>query len=160
MWDFEEEGDEPVVVIEQRTGSASSFMWGILIGAGVALLLAPSSGEETRRRLARSAKRARDAAQETAEELTDKVVDRYEYARQSVEERIDSARRTLEIKKNQASEALRAGKEAAQHARQDLERRIAQSKAAFDAAGEAPTDGGEVVEEVADERPTRRRRNG
>lgn len=157
-----------MVIIEQRSGSTVSFLWGALLGAGVALLLAPQSGEESRRHLANRARRVKDAAQERAEELTDRVVDRYEYARQSVEDRIDTARRTLEAKKNQATEALRAGREAAQSAREDLERRIAQSKAAYDAAAEAARDSAEstptatppALEIDEDERPARRRRNG
>ena len=48
--------DEPYVVIEQSQGSFGSFLVGIAIGAGVALLLAPDSGIETRRRLRRSAR--------------------------------------------------------------------------------------------------------
>jgi hypothetical protein len=36
------------------------FLAGAVIGAGVALLLAPASGEETRRRLSHTAKRLRD----------------------------------------------------------------------------------------------------
>lgn len=165
MWDYDD-GDEPMVIIEQRSGSTVSFLWGALLGAGIALLLAPQSGEESRRQIATRARRVKDAAQERAEELSDTVVDRYETARQSVEERLDSARRTLEARRTQAAEALRAGREAAQNARADLERRIAQSKAAYDAASEAMREGGESPgatpepEAEADERPARRRRNG
>ena len=47
--------DEAYVVIERTSGSFGSFLVGIAVGAGVALLLAPDSGLETRRRLRRSA---------------------------------------------------------------------------------------------------------
>ena len=46
--------DEPYVVIEKHTGSVGSFLVGIAIGAGVALLFAPQSGADTRRAVARA----------------------------------------------------------------------------------------------------------
>ncbi|HJU64148.1 MAG TPA: YtxH domain-containing protein [Gemmatimonadaceae bacterium] len=137
MREYEEyEADEPFVVIEKRSGSAGSFFWGIALGAGLALLLAPRSGAETRRELKRGARRVRTAARETAEELADSVVDRYEHARHSVGEQVDSARRAINLKKRQASEAIRAGREAAQQARDELERRIAETKAAYQAGAD------------------------
>lgn len=142
MKEYEDfEADEPFVVIEKRSGSAGSFFWGIALGAGLALLLAPRSGEETRRELRKGARRVRTAARETAEELADSVVDRYEHARHSVNEQVDSARRALTLKKRQASEAIRAGREAAQQARDDLERRIAETKAAYQAGADVARSG-------------------
>jgi hypothetical protein len=64
------------------------------------------------------------------------VVDRYEDARRAVEERIDTARSAIEIKKRQASEAVRAGRQAAHDARDELERRIAEGKAAYRAGAD------------------------
>src|SRR5690606_22856466 len=37
----------PYIVIEREGGGVGPFLWGVLLGAGVALLLAPRSGEET-----------------------------------------------------------------------------------------------------------------
>jgi gas vesicle protein len=133
--------DEPYVVIEQRSGDAGSFFWGLAIGAAVALLFAPSSGEETRQQIRRRAKRVGRAAQDAAEDISDKVVDRYENARQAVEERIDTARRAIELKKAQAQEAIRAGREAAHMARSDLERRIEETKAAYEAGADVAREG-------------------
>ena len=48
--------DEPYVIIEKNTGSVGSFLIGIAVGAGIALLLAPQSGEETRAEIARQAR--------------------------------------------------------------------------------------------------------
>jgi gas vesicle protein len=45
-----------------------SFVLGALAGAAVALLYAPASGEETRRRLAEKARQGRERAEELAEE--------------------------------------------------------------------------------------------
>ena len=134
--DEEFDDDEPYVVIEKRSGSPASFLWGLAIGAGLALLFAPDSGEETRRRLGRSARRVRSTAQDAAEDLRENVSDKYQHARQAVEDRIDSARQAIELKKAQATEAIRAGREAAQQARDELERRIAETKAAYRAGAD------------------------
>jgi gas vesicle protein len=128
--------DEPYVVIERRTGSTSSFLLGLAVGAAVALLFAPESGDEIRRGLRRRARRIRRAAKERAGELTDTVVDRYQHARRTVEEKLEAARTAIEIRKEQASRAIEAGREAAYQARAELERRIAETKAAYQAGAD------------------------
>src|SRR4029078_5987754 len=66
-YDFED--DQPYVVIERRSeGGVGAFLLGIALGAGVALLLAPRSGEETRRDIKRRARRVRRAAENVATE--------------------------------------------------------------------------------------------
>jgi len=133
MRDYHFDEDEPYVVIEKSEGSTGSFLLGLALGAGVALLFAPRSGRETRRELNRSATRVRDAAQGMAEDLTGTVKDRFHEARQQVEERIDSARQAVEVKRQQVTQAVQAGRAAAAQAREDLERRIAETKASYDA---------------------------
>lgn len=145
---YEYEADEPFVVIEQQQGSASSFVWGMLIGAGMALLFAPQSGLETRQGIRRRARKVKTTARRTAEELTDSVVDRYQHARQNVEDGLDSARRAIELKKRQATRAIEAGRQAAQEARDELERRIAETKAAYQ-AGASVARSGRVVSAAA-----------
>ena len=125
--------DERYVVIERRSGSASSFLVGLAIGAGLALLFAPSSGEETRREIKRRARRAKRAAQRMATDVTDSVTDKFDSARRRVEDKIDEARQAVEIKKQQVKSAMEAGRAAAQQARDELERRIAETKAAYSA---------------------------
>jgi gas vesicle protein len=145
MRDYDYESDEPFVVIEKTTTSIGSFLFGLAIGAGVALLMAPRSGAETRRDLRRRARKVREAAENAAEELTESVTDKFGEARQHVEERIDSARQAVELKKKQVTRAVEAGRAAAQQARDDLERRIAETKAAYDAGspgGGARREGG------------------
>jgi gas vesicle protein len=51
---------------DNRTDALMAFLLGAAVGAGVALLLAPASGEETRRRLS-------DGARKLGEDLDDKV---------------------------------------------------------------------------------------
>jgi gas vesicle protein len=132
--------DEPYVVIEQSSGNFGSFVIGVAIGAGLALLLAPQSGDETRRRLRRSARRVKRVAQERAEEIADTVTDRYEHARRSVEDKLEAARSAIELKRRQAERAIEAGRAAAHQARSDLERRIAETKAAYQAGADTVRD--------------------
>lgn len=128
--------DEPYVVIERRGTGTGTFLMGLAIGAGLALLYAPRSGEETRREIQRGARRVRAAARGAAEDLSDSVVDHYEQAKRGVEDRIELARNSLEFRKRQAADAIRAGREAAQQARDELEARIAETKAAYSAGAE------------------------
>ena len=133
MREYHFDEDEPYVVIEKSEGSTGSFLLGLALGAGVALLFAPRSGLETRRELNRRANRVKDAAHGVAEDLTYSVKDRFHEARAQVEERIDSARHAVEVKRQQVSQAVQAGRAAAAQAREDLERRIAETKASYDA---------------------------
>jgi len=133
-YDFDE--DEPYVVIEKQSGTLSSFFIGAAIGAGLALLFAPQSGARTRRDLQRRARRAQRTARKVATDVTDTVVDKFQDARRQVEQRIDSARQAIEVKKEQVHRAMEAGRAAAQQAREELERRIAETKAEYRAGGE------------------------
>lgn|SRR5438045_908843 len=128
-YDFDDE--EPYVVIEKQSGTLSSFLVGLAIGAGVALLFAPQSGERTRRGIQRRARRAQRAARQVANDVTDTVVDTFHDARRRVEEHIDTARQAIEVKKEQVHRAMEAGRAAAQQAREELERRIAETKASY-----------------------------
>jgi gas vesicle protein len=135
MRDYEFD-DEPFVVIEKEEGSVGSFLLGAAIGAGLALLFAPRAGAETRREIGRSARRVRDAATDAASGVRENMTDAFDHARASVEDRIGAARDVVERKKRQVAEAMEAGRAAARQARDDLERRIAETKAAYTAGGD------------------------
>lgn len=137
-YDFDD--DEPFVVIEKESGGVGSFLLGLAVGAGLALLFAPRSGVETRRDIARTARRARDAAAEAVGDVTGRVQDSFEAARQRVEEKLDEARGAIETKRDQVERAVLAGREAARQARDDLERRLAETKAAYNAGAEVARD--------------------
>ena len=128
--------EQPYIVIEKHSGGVGSLMLGVLIGAGVALLFAPRTGEETRSDITRRARRAGTKVKGVAEEVSEQVVDTFEGARARVEEQIDSARTAIETKKAQVARAMEAGREAAQQARGDLERRLAETKAAYNAGAD------------------------
>jgi gas vesicle protein len=144
MRDYDFDEDEPYVVIEKRSGGMSSFLLGLAVGAGLALLFAPQSGLETRRSLSRNARKVRRAAEDAVGEVTEKVGETFETARQRVEEKIDEARTSIEVKKEQVQRAMQAGREAAQQARADLERRLAETKAAYNAGAQVARDAREA----------------
>ncbi len=131
MSDYDWDDDEPYVVIEQKQAGVGSFLLGLAVGAGVALLFAPRSGEETRRGLQRRAREVGDQAQDLVSELTESVGNTFQQAKDTVEGRIDAARDAVELKRRQVSHAVDAGRAAAQQARVELEQRIAETKAAY-----------------------------
>ena len=137
-----EHDEQPYIVIEKHSGGVGNLLVGVLIGAGVALLFAPRSGEETRTDIKRRARKAGDTVRDVAEGVTDQVADTFETARSRVEQQIDSARTALEMKRRQVSRAMDAGRTAAQQARGDLERRLAETKAAYNAGAEVARSGG------------------
>lgn len=122
------EDDEEYVIIERRSGGVGAFLAGLAIGAGLALLYAPQSGEETREGIRRGVRRAKKTVTDTVDEVQTRVTDAFENAREQVENRIETARNAIELRKQQVTRAVEAGREAAQQARADLERRIAESK--------------------------------
>jgi gas vesicle protein len=127
-WDDDQ---EPYVVIEKSEPGVGTFIAGLAIGAGLALLFAPRSGEETRRDLERRAKKIGNQAQDLVSEVTESVTEKFQEAKAGVETRIDSARSAVELKRRQVTNAVDAGRAAAQQARVELEQRIAETKAAY-----------------------------
>ena len=139
-----QDDDEPYIVIEKHSGGVSDFLLGALIGAGVALLFAPRSGRETRADIGRRARSAQDRVRDVATDVTDQVVDTFETARSRIEEQIETARNAIVTKKEQVTRAMEAGREAAHQARTDLERRLAETKAAYNAGADVARSGRSV----------------
>lgn len=124
--------DERVVVVKRSSG-ISPFLIGLAVGAGLALLFAPHSGAETRRKLARGARRMRSAAAGAVDDVSERVGETFAAARERVAEQIDSARDSIVAKRGQVERAVSEGRAAAHQARQDLEKRLAETKAAYQA---------------------------
>jgi gas vesicle protein len=133
---YHDPDDHPYIVIEKHSSGVGSLLLGVVIGAGVALLFAPRSGVETRSDIRRRARKAGDTARNVAEGVSDSVADTFESARSRVEQQIRSARSAVELKKRQVTRAMDAGRAAAHEARGDLERRLAETKAAYNAGVE------------------------
>jgi gas vesicle protein len=123
---------QPVVIVEKSSG-IGAFLWGAIIGAGAALLLAPRSGEETREVLREKGRRLRDKAEDTADDLQARLEDGYEKAKARVEEKFERARRNIGETREGARDAVKAGKAAVHSARDELERRLAAAKASREA---------------------------
>ncbi len=70
---------DDAVIIERRGGGAGSgvalFLLGAAVGAGLALLFAPQSGDETRADIRRQARRVKRKARDLAESGRDMVDD-------------------------------------------------------------------------------------
>ena len=135
MAEYDFDGNDPYVVIERRSGDFSSFIMGLALGAGIALLLAPQTGAATRRELRMRARRVRNAAEDAAHDVAERVTDTLEQARAQVEERVDSARSAVGMRKDQVVNAIDVGRAAARQAREELERRIAETKASYQTSG-------------------------
>lgn len=84
-------------------GMMFAFLVGGLIGAGLALLYAPASGEETRRRI-----------REQMDSRISDLKERYASAVDTVEEGVGKVKETIEERKNEVAAAYQAGKEAYQ----------------------------------------------
>ncbi len=129
MRDYDFEG-EPFVVIEREEPGIGTLLLGVAIGAGVALLLAPRSGADTRRMIGHGARRSgarmRDAATGVADNVTGHVND----VRDRVAERVGAARDAVRRGQDHVLDAVDAGRFAAGEARSELERKLAENKAA------------------------------
>lgn len=139
--DYEDDEPEgPYVIVEQRSGGLGSFFLGLAVGAGIALLFAPQSGQATRRDIMRRGRRARARAEDAVGSVAETVQDTFAAARQRVEDRISETREAIVMKREQVQRAVDAGRAAAQQARADLERRLAETKAAYNAGAQVARD--------------------
>ena len=68
-----------------RSSMMTGFVVGALVGAGIALLLAPASGEDTRRRIGDTAKRLRDTAKDRVGQARETISTLREDARSAIE---------------------------------------------------------------------------
>jgi gas vesicle protein len=123
--------ERPYVVVERQQSGAGSLFLALALGAGLALLLAPQSGKDTRRSIARRARRAQQAAQDFVEDVSGTVADKFNDVRATVEERIEATFDAVDAKKRQVTNAFEAGRAAARQSRGELEHRIAERKAAY-----------------------------
>jgi len=117
----------PYIVIDRGGGSGlGSFVLGALVGAGVALLFAPRTGEETQEDLKDRARRLKAAAEVRVREAQQQLEERLELAREGVQSRVEGVK-----------DAMEAGRKAAVDARGELEERLQRSKAAYRAGVDA-----------------------
>ena len=91
---------------DKKVAAALLMVAGGIIGAGLALLLAPQSGQRTRRDISRYARKVKSRADEAVEELTDNIND------------------LVETIGDKTEDLLEKGKDVAGGARKDLIRLI------------------------------------
>lgn len=122
-----DQDEGPYIVIERESGGGfGSFLLGALVGAGLALLFAPQSGEDTQEELKERARQLRTAAEGRVREAQRTLEERMDVARDGVREKVDSVK-----------DAVEAGRQAAREARDDLESKLERSKAAYRAGVDA-----------------------
>lgn len=63
--------------MENRSKAVLAALSGAVVGAGVALLLAPASGKETRAKIGNKLIDAKDAIADKSKEARDKISDKY-----------------------------------------------------------------------------------
>jgi gas vesicle protein len=95
----------------------SGFLVGGLVGAAIALLMAPQSGEETRTMIRDKGLELKDQVEQTAAEARSKAEQIAQQARQRAEELQKRGQVVLEEQKTRLGDAIEAGKKAAQRKR-------------------------------------------
>jgi len=88
---------------QDYSGKVVWFMAGIAIGATVALLYAPASGEHTRRQIAKKAQKSADALADSSEDLLERGREMYERGRKLADEAADMFERGRKIVESTAS---------------------------------------------------------
>jgi gas vesicle protein len=126
---------DPTVVIERRSGGGIGlFVLGAVVGAGLALLLAPQSGSDTREQMRSAARKWRHRAREMAEDGKELANELVETGREAVDDVVKTGRRA-------ARDIRRTGKGAAREAREALEQRLAKHREADADAFDGEDDG-------------------
>lgn len=122
--------EEPTVIVERRSsGGTGVFLAGLAIGAGLALLFAPSSGSELRRNMRRTARRAQRTAGHIARDVRERAGEAIADARDEFDARVKDARSAVNERRQDVNEAVRSGRAAARDARSAFERRLAEARA-------------------------------
>ena len=129
----------PEVVYVERGGDSSAkwLFWGALLGAGLALLYAPRSGEETRRVLQRRLWKLRAMTEEKLDELSQQFSGRPPALTDLTDE--DEEEEEVDDEPLARPQPTRAATPPG-GARQELERRLADARARRRAAGVADVD--------------------
>jgi gas vesicle protein len=121
----------PYIVVERQEDTGlGSFLWGALVGAGIALLFAPRSGRDTRESITQGALRLKDVAEDTVRTV-----------QESVTGAVDNVRTQVGGGVHRARNAIDAGRTAARESRADMERRIREARAGFEAGARAARTG-------------------
>jgi gas vesicle protein len=118
------------VVYVERGGDASAkwLFWGAVLGAGLALLYAPRSGEETRRVMQRKLWKLRAMTEEKLDELAQQ----FGSGKEALEELADDDDELEDVGEAPALRPRASGASA----REELERRLAEARSRRRAVGD------------------------
>ena len=89
---------------DNNVGMVGWFIGGALLGAAVALILAPESGTRMRRRIASQAERGRKTIVESGQELFERGRELYERGREIAEDAAEMFERGRRIAEKQVNE--------------------------------------------------------
>jgi gas vesicle protein len=134
--------ETPYIIVERTDDGAGvlPFLWGALIGAGVAILFAPRSGRETRAEITGGVNRLKERVEDTVRGVQESVTEAVEGVREQVGGRVNVARNAFD-----------AGKSAARESRADMEKRIRAARASFESGQRAARQGQEYTDADLDE---------
>lgn len=90
------------------------FFAGAMVGAAIAMLYAPASGSDTRRRLRTAGCDLRDKAMEHADELKHTATEKFTEAKHTVQDKVTHAVDKVSAEANRVANAVKEGKEALQ----------------------------------------------
>ncbi len=107
----------------------AGFLLGGIVGAAVALLMAPQSGEETRSELRERGFELRERGATLTDDARQRAATMAEEGQKRASEMQERSRLALEEQKSRLQEAIDAGKQAAAQRRNDLMGRFEQDKA-------------------------------
>jgi gas vesicle protein len=103
------------------TASLISFLAGSIVGAGIALLFAPQSGEYTRREMRERAERAIIKFHRMEDEIKDAMNETLHSIRLKASQLVDEGKDAAEHKKREIFDAIAAGKTALERERRKIE---------------------------------------
>ena len=127
----------PYIVIERHSGGVTPFLWGALLGAGAALLLAPRSGEQTQEEIRQRARRLRSAAEDRVDSVRGSVTDTFSRTRGQLHDRMETVRDAVDTRTQRAREAVESGRRAATDAGSELRRRVEHARDEMQPSGAA-----------------------
>ena len=107
-----------------RRGSFGSFMMGAILGAGLALLFAPKSGEETRSLLSEKGNEIKDKGYEFKDKATEVAKDTKEKAQSTIDNARSKIEETTQEMKQSAQDAKNSMNDQANADQKELKRNL------------------------------------
>jgi gas vesicle protein len=104
------------------TASLISFLAGSIVGAGIALLFAPQSGEYTRREMRERAERAIIKLHRMEDEIKEAMNETLHSIRLKTSQLVDESKDAADLKKREIVAAIAAGKTALDRERRQREK--------------------------------------